>query len=101
MLLHEFAGGGRDDDRIVALFQFLDALSPERARTRAETECQSPVVWQLLRDRGVIREASPGLYYLDAKRLPLRRRSNLGQTAFITFVAGGILLWIVGMVCGR
>lgn len=96
MIVPEFAGGGRDDDRIVSAFVWLGATSPETARPREATECQSPTVWELLRNKGVIREASPGLYYIDERRLPLRKRSNLGQTLVFIWFGAGVVAWLFG-----
>jgi hypothetical protein len=61
------APGAPDPQRLVARFEYLDATTPERARSRAELERAASIprgVWEQFVAQGVIREAAPGLFYL-------------------------------------
>ncbi len=101
MFLPEFAGAAPDRDRIISKFRHFDAVSPTSAITRAKSESQSPVVWERMRNEGIIREASPGTFYLDETRLPPARRSrwvNIGVGAFILLL---FLLWVVRLVASE
>jgi hypothetical protein len=61
------APGAPDPVRLVARFEFLEATTPEQARSRDELERAAWIprgIWEAFVDQGVIREAAPGQFYL-------------------------------------
>jgi hypothetical protein len=86
-MIPEFLGGAPDRDRIISRFRWLNAVDASTAQTRADTECQSPVMWERMRTEGVIRDAGGDLFYLDETRAPVAKS---GISRWI--VAIGVLL---------
>ena len=55
----------RKEKELVAHFRSAGAVTPSKAQSPDALGVDTRVAWALLRKRAVIREASPGQFYLD------------------------------------
>lgn len=64
--------------RILNAFKKNDALSPDRAKTKAQLDIRSRWIFNKLISKGVIKKASGDRYYVDlqAQERYLRRRNT-------------------------
>jgi hypothetical protein len=64
---------------ILKTFKKNDALSPERAKTKAEMHIRSRLIFNKLVSKGVIKQVSGDRYYVDlqVERRYLRRRNTI------------------------
>ncbi len=75
----------RKEKDLVAHFRQHGALSSATAKTANELGVDQRLAWAILRRREIIREATPGIYYLDepawtAHRAAQRRVALVGVT---------------------
>lgn len=81
----------RKEKELVAIFRERRALSPASAMTLADLGVHPRLAWTILERHSVIREAQPGLYYLDeaawaASIRARRRRAAVLAPAIILIV---------------
>lgn len=74
---------------LVAHFRRAGALSAATARSAAELGVASQVAWNILERRAIIREATPGRYYLDevAWEASRQRRRRLAIVMLVIVLA--------------
>jgi hypothetical protein len=79
--------------RILDAFKNNDALSPDRARTKAELDIRSRWIFNNLISKGVIRKVSGDRYYVDlqAEERYLRRRNTTLVVVFSTLITAAII----------
>jgi len=89
----------RREQEVIDDFRAAGATSPERAQSYTALGFGETLAVRRLRNRAVIREASPGVYYLDEEVWAAVRRSRhrlLGVVvAILAVVLAGILLGII------
>jgi len=89
----------RREQEVIDDFRAAGATSPERAQSYTALGFGETLAVRRLRNRAVIREASPGVYYLDEEVWAAVRRSRhrlLGVVvAILAVVVAGILLGII------
>lgn len=80
-------------ERIMNAFKKNDALSPDRAKTKAELHIRSRLIFNRLVSKGVIKQVSGDRYYMDlqAQQRYLRRRYTL-VVVFGTVITIAIIL---------
>ncbi|HLL85055.1 MAG TPA: hypothetical protein VK420_20465 [Longimicrobium sp.] len=57
-------------------FRTADATAPERARTLNNLELPESMALRALTNRGIVREAEPGLFWLDERKAAERSRAS-------------------------
>lgn len=57
-------------------FRAADATTPERARTLKELELPESMALRALTNRGIVRQAEPGLFWLDERKAGERSRAS-------------------------
>ena len=79
--------------RILDAFKNNDALSPERAKTKAELDIRSRWIFNKLVSKGVIKKVSGDRYYVDlqAQERYLKRRNATLVVVFSTLIAAAII----------
>jgi len=84
-------------DGILNAFKKNDALSPDRAKTKAELHIRSRWIFNNLVSKGVIRQVSGDRYYVDlqAQKRYLRRRNTALVVVTCTVVTIAIILALV------
>ena len=71
---------------VVEAFERAGAVAVHRAVRPADINVEDGgVIWRRLRERAIIREASPGLYYLDVEGWQAQRRTRR-RLAFVMFI---------------
>jgi len=85
------------EKHMVAAFRDAGAMSPQTAVTPASIGVQEHVIFHRLRSRAVLREAGPGLFYLDdLSWQALRRvRQRMAIVALGMVLALGMAAWLV------
>jgi len=87
----------RREQEVIDDFRASGATSPDRAQSYTAVGVGETLAVRRLRNRAVIREAAPGVYYLDEEVWAAVRRTRLRLlTAFIAIL--GVLL--VGILLG-
>jgi hypothetical protein len=66
----------RKEKDLVEHFRGARALTPSTARTAADLGVHPDVAWRILVHRGIVREGSPGMYYLDDQAWEAHRRNR-------------------------
>jgi hypothetical protein len=84
-------------DSILNAFKKNDALSPERAKTKAELHIRSRLIFNKLVSKGVIKQVSGDRYYVDlqAEQRYLRRRNTALVVVIGTVITIAIILAFV------
>lgn len=84
-------------DGILKAFKKNGALSPDRAKTKAELHIRSRWIFNRLVSKGVIRLVSGDRYYVDlrAQETYLRRRNTALAVVICTVVTMAIILALV------
>lgn len=78
--------------RVVEAFERVGATSPERAVSAHDVNVDEVGIgWRRLRERAIVREASPGRFYLDVEVWQANRRMRHR----IVFVMAVILLAVL------
>ncbi len=89
----------RKERRIIGAFRDEGATSPEAARSPGELGVNGSWVVDRLIDRGVLRQAEPGRYYLDEEAwtafCQARRRRAIIVVGII--VVGIVCAWLIQM----
>ena len=89
----------RREQEVIDDFRAAGATSPERAQSYTALGFGETLAVRRLRNRAVIREASPGVYYLDEEVWAAVRRSRhrlLGVViSILALLLAGILLGII------
>jgi hypothetical protein len=87
----------RKQRELVEHFMDAGAVSPETAKSSSELGVHERFAWIRLVERGVIREAPPGRYYLDEPTwIALgQRRRRLALVLGIFFIALAVAMMIV------
>ena len=87
----------RREQEVIDDFRASGATSPDRAQSYTAVGVGETLAVRRLRNRAVIREAAPGVYYLDEEVWAAVRRTRLRLlTVFIAIL--GVLL--VGILLG-
>jgi hypothetical protein len=72
--------------QVVEAFQRAGAVAAHRAIRPPDIGVEDDgVIWRRLRERAIIREASPGLYYLDVEGWQAQRRTRR-RLAFVMLI---------------
>ncbi len=64
----------RREKELVGHFRQMSALTPGSAQSTNALQVDENIAFRILRDRAIIRETSPGLYYLDEPSWEASRR---------------------------
>ena len=87
------------EQEVIDDFRAAGATSPDRAQSYTAIGLGDSLAIKRLRNRAVIREASPGTYYLDeevwAAVIRTRRRLVLTVLSIISLALLGVLLGII------
>jgi hypothetical protein len=57
-------------------FRTADATAPEKARTLKDLDLPESMALRALTNRGIVREAEPGLFWLDERKAAERSRAR-------------------------
>ena len=84
-------------NNILNAFKKNDALSPDRARTKAELHIRSRWIFSNLVRKGVIRKVSGDRYYVDlqAQERYLRRRNTALLVVTCTVITAAIIAALI------
>lgn len=89
----------RREQEVIDDFRAAGATSPDRAQSYQAVGVGDSLAIKRLRNRAVIREATPGVYYLDeevwAAVVRTRRRLVITMLSIIAIFSLGVLLGIV------
>ena len=89
----------RREQEVIDDFRAAGATSPDRAQSYQAVGVGDSLAIKRLRNRAVIRESAPGVYYLDeevwAAVVRTRRRLVITMLSIIGLFALGVLLGIV------
>ena len=89
----------RREQEVIDDFRAAGATSPDRAQSYQAVGVGDSLASKRLRNRAVIRESAPGVYYLDeevwAAVVRTRRRLVITMLSIIALFALGMLLGIV------
>jgi hypothetical protein len=89
----------RREQDVIDDFRAAGATSPDRAQSYVAIGVGDSLAIKRLRNRAVIREATPGTYYLDeevwAAVIRTRRRLVITVLSILALVALGVLLGII------
>lgn len=87
------------EQEVIDDFRAAGATSPDRAQSYQAIGLSDTLAIKRLRNRAVIREAAPGVYYLDEEVwsavVRTRRRLVITLLSMIALVALGVLLGII------
>ena len=87
------------EQEVIDDFRAAGATSPDRAQSYQAIGLGDTLAIKRLRNRAVIREATPGVYYLDEEVwtavVRTRRRLVITLLSVIALVALGVLLGII------
>lgn len=83
---------------VIRHFTSHAATAPERAIGFAPTRRVERRLFGQMRDFGAIREASPGLFFIDADRLAEFRSSVRRRVVRVALMAGALAAGIVAIV---
>jgi hypothetical protein len=89
----------RREQEVIDDFRAADATSPDKAQSYTAIGLGESLAVRRLRNRAVIRESAPGMFYLDEEvwAAVRRTRRRLATTIILVLgiVLGGILLGII------
>lgn len=89
----------RREQEVIDDFRAAGATSPERAQSYTAIGLGDSLALRRLRNRAVIREAGPGVYYLDEEVWAAVRRIRLRMvTVFVTMLAGLVIGILFGII---
>jgi hypothetical protein len=99
-MLPSHLGVHTDQRQIILTCRWLGAIDPASARAEHELNPHNSAVWGGLVQKGWIREAEPGFFYLNERIVPRTwGERHGGRAAAITFAAlGGIVLLIYALI---
>jgi hypothetical protein len=86
---------------ILSHFTVHEATAPERAMGFNPTQPSETELFEQLRSDGVIRRASPGLFWVDETRLAERQAAAMARVAVVGTVAGLVVAGIAGLRARR
>jgi len=84
----------RREQEVIDDFRAAGATSPDRAQSYAAIGLGDTLALRRLRNRAVIREAAPGVYYLDEEVWAAVRRTRLRLLTVLIVILGILLLGI-------
>ena len=84
----------RREQEVIDDFRAAGATSPDRAQSYAAIGLGDTLALRRLRNRAVIREAAPGVYYLDEEVWAAVRRTRLRLLTVLIVMLGILLLGI-------
>jgi hypothetical protein len=88
--------------QVVEAFQRAGAVAAHRAIRPADIGVEDDgVIWRRLRERAIIREASPGLYYLDVEGWQAQRRTRRRLAFVMLIIISGALIVTAVSARGR
>ena len=65
-------------------FRIADATAPDRAKSLGELDLPDSMALRALTNRGIVREAEPGLFWLDERKAAERSRVRLPVLIAVT-----------------
>jgi len=84
----------RREQEVIDDFRAAGATSPDRAQSYTAMGLGDTLALRRLRNRAVIREAAPGVYYLDEEVWAAVRRTRLRLLTVLVILLGILLLGI-------
>jgi len=84
----------RREQEVIDDFRAAGANSPDRAQSYTAIGLGDTLALRRLRNRAVIREAAPGVYYLDEEVWAAVRRTRLRLLTVLVILLGILLLGI-------
>ena len=84
----------RREQEVIDDFRAAGATSPDRAQSYTAIGLGDTLALRRLRNRAVIREAAPGVYYLDEEVWAAVRRTRLRLLTVLIVMLGILLLGI-------
>ncbi|MEP6764691.1 MAG: hypothetical protein ABJB66_10290 [Gemmatimonadaceae bacterium] len=89
----------RREKELVAHFREHRALTTNSAQSTNALQVDENIAFRILRERAIIREASPGLYYLDEPswEASVRRRRRIAFILITAILAAGVAAFITNM----
>jgi|SRR5436190_20656679 len=84
----------RREQEVIDDFRAAGATSPDRAQSYTAIGLGDTLALRRLRNRAVIREAAPGVYYLDEEVWAAVRRTRLRLLTVLVILLGILLLGI-------
>ncbi len=87
----------RREQEVIDDFRDAGATSPDRAQSYTAIGLGDSLALRRLRNRAVIREAAPGVYYLDEEVWAAVRRTRLRM---LTVFVGLIAVVLIGVLLG-
>ena len=93
------AAQAQAERRAFEAFRAAGATAPERAQTLPAMEITESMALRALTNRGIVREAEPGHFWLDERKLAARSRAGKPAIALMVFVvlALALIALAVGM----
>jgi len=85
----------RREQEVIDDFRAAGATAPDRAQAYNAIGLGETLAVRRLRNRAVVREGAPGLYYLDEEVWAAVRRTRLRLLTVFTAILGFLLLGIV------
>ena len=85
----------RREQEVIDDFRAAGATAPDRAQSYNAIGLSETLAVRRLRNRAVVREVAPGLYYLDEEVWAAVRRTRLRLLTVFTAILGFLLLGIV------
>jgi len=85
----------RREQEVIDDFRAAGATAPDRAQSYNAIGLGETLAVRRLRNRAVVREVAPGLYYLDEEVWAAVRRTRLRLLTVFTAILGFLLLGIV------
>src|SRR4051794_20700542 len=83
--------------QVVEAFEDAGAIAPHRAIDPRDINVEEGgLIWRRLRNRAIVRESAPGLFYLDVEVWKAQRRTRLRLLSvvivIVTLIAIGLLV---------
>jgi hypothetical protein len=85
----------RREQEVIEDFRVADATAPEKAQSYTAIGLGESLALRRLRNRAVIREATPGLYYLDEEVWSAVRRTRRRVASVVILIIAILLLGIL------
>ena len=85
----------RREQEVIDDFRAASATSPERAQSYTALGLGETLALRRLRNRAVIREAAPGVYYLDEEVWAAVKRTRVRLLSVVVLITGILLLGIL------
>ena len=85
----------RREQEVIDDFRAAGATSPDRAQSYAAIGLGDTLALRRLRNRAVIREAAPGVYYLDEEVWAAVKRTRVRLLSVVVLITGILLLGIL------